>query len=108
MQKMQEIQVQSVGQEDPLEKEMATHSSTLAWSISWTEEPDGVTDSDMTEQLSTDLLYGCSCLHFRDEEMGLEHWNTLNMASQTLRLRGGFALVLKFMFSSFATLPQVF
>ena len=36
---MQEIQVQSLGQEDPLEKEMATHSSTLAWRIPWTEEP---------------------------------------------------------------------
>ena len=33
-----EIQVQSLGQEDPLEKEMATHSSTLAWRIPWTEE----------------------------------------------------------------------
>ena len=31
--------VQSLGQEDPLEKEMATHSSTLAWRIPWTEEP---------------------------------------------------------------------
>ena len=36
---MQETQVQSLGQEDPLEKEMATHSSTLAWRIPWTEEP---------------------------------------------------------------------
>ena len=36
---MQEIQVQSLGQEDPLEKEMATHSSILAWEILWTEEP---------------------------------------------------------------------
>ena len=35
---MREIQVQSLGQEDPLEKEMATHSSTLAWRIPWTEE----------------------------------------------------------------------
>ena len=35
---MQEIQFQSPGREDPLEKEMATHSSTLAWEISWTEE----------------------------------------------------------------------
>ena len=35
---MQETQVQSLGQEDPLEKEMATHSSTLAWKIPWTEE----------------------------------------------------------------------
>ena len=36
---MQETRVQSLGQEDPLEKEMATHSSTLAWKIPWTEEP---------------------------------------------------------------------
>ena len=38
---MQETQVRSLGQEDPLEKEMATHSSILAWRIPWTEEPDG-------------------------------------------------------------------
>ena len=36
---MQETQVQSLGGEDPLEKEMATHSSTLAWKIPWMEEP---------------------------------------------------------------------
>ena len=36
---MQESCVQSLGWEDPLEKEMATHSSTLAWKIPWTEEP---------------------------------------------------------------------
>ena len=36
---IQETQVQSLGQEDPLEKEMATHSSTLVWKIPWTEEP---------------------------------------------------------------------
>jgi len=36
---VQEMQVQSLGQEDPLEKEMATHSSTLAWRIPWTEKP---------------------------------------------------------------------
>ena len=35
---MQETQVQSLGWEDPLEKEMATHSSLLAWRIPWTEE----------------------------------------------------------------------
>ena len=34
-----ETQVRSLGQEDPLEKEMATHSSTLVWKIPWTEEP---------------------------------------------------------------------
>ena len=36
---MQEMWVRSLGQEDPLEKEMATHSSTLAWKIPWMEEP---------------------------------------------------------------------
>ena len=35
---MQETQVRSLGQEDPLEKEMATHASTLAWKIPWMEE----------------------------------------------------------------------
>ena len=39
---MQETWVQSMGGEDPLEEEMATHSSFLAWKISWTEEPDGL------------------------------------------------------------------
>ena len=37
----QEMQVQSLGWEDPLEKEMATHVSILAWEIPWTEEPSG-------------------------------------------------------------------
>ena len=37
---MQETWVRSLGWEDPLEKEMAAHSSTLAWEIPWTEEPD--------------------------------------------------------------------
>ena len=36
---VQETQIKSLGQEDSLEKEMATHSSTLAWRIPWTEEP---------------------------------------------------------------------
>ena len=36
---LRELRVQSLGQEDTLEKEMATHSSTLAWKIPWTEEP---------------------------------------------------------------------
>ena len=50
-----ETWVQSVGGEDPLDKEMATHSSIIAWKISWTEEP-GIQSiglqSDMTQQLN--------------------------------------------------------
>ena len=41
MQETQEMLVQSLGWEDPLEKGMATHSSILAWRISWTEDPGG-------------------------------------------------------------------
>ena len=36
---MQETRIQSLGQEDPLEQEMVTHSSTLAWKVPWMEEP---------------------------------------------------------------------
>ena len=42
MQKMQETWVQSLGRKDPLEKEMATEYSILAWKILWTKEPDGL------------------------------------------------------------------
>ena len=42
MQEIQEVWVESLGQEDPLEEEMATHSSILAWEIPWTEEPGGL------------------------------------------------------------------
>ena len=38
----QKMQIQSLGQEDPLEKDMATHSSIFAWKIPWTKEPGGL------------------------------------------------------------------
>ena len=52
-----ETQVQSLGWKDPLEEEMSTHSSILAWKISWTEKPGGLQswgckESDTTEQLT--------------------------------------------------------
>ena len=58
---MQEMWVRSLGREDPLEKEMATLSSTLAWRIPWTEEPGGLQsmgsqESDTTERLTHTLL----------------------------------------------------
>ena len=49
---MQETQVQSFGQDDSLEKAMATHSSILAWRITWTEEPDGL-QSMASQELDT-------------------------------------------------------
>ena len=58
MSEPQELRVLSLGQEDPLEEEMTTHSSILAWRIPWTEEPGGLQsmgsqESAMTKQLST-------------------------------------------------------
>ena len=50
---MQETQVQALGQEDPLEKEMATHSSILAWEISWTEKPGGLYSMGLQRVLVT-------------------------------------------------------
>ena len=54
---MQETWVQSLGGEDPLEEEMATHSNVLAWKIPWTEEPGGLQsmrsqESERTWQLN--------------------------------------------------------
>ena len=49
MQEMQETQVLSLGQEDPREEEMATHSSILAWEIPWTEEPGGLYSMGLQE-----------------------------------------------------------
>ena len=54
---MQETQARSLGWEDPLEEEMSTHSSILAWRIPWTEEPGGYSPwggkaSDTTERLT--------------------------------------------------------
>ena len=52
MPETQEMQVLSLGQEDPLEEGMATHSSILAWRIPWTEEP-GTLQSVVSAQLDT-------------------------------------------------------
>ena len=53
MKETQETWVRPLGQEDPLEYEMATHSSNLAWKIPWTEEPGGPRDP---KELDTTLL----------------------------------------------------
>ena len=57
---MQETRVRSLGQKDPLEREMATHSSILAWKIPWTEEPgrlQSAKESDRTERLTLSLYF---------------------------------------------------
>ena len=50
---MQETQVRSLGQEEPLEKEMATHSSILVWEVPWTEEPGGLKSMGLQESDTT-------------------------------------------------------
>ena len=54
---MQEMWVRSLGREDPLEVEMATHSSTLAWRIPWTEEPRGYSPWGHKELNMTEVTY---------------------------------------------------
>ena len=60
---MQETWVQSLGQEDPLEKEVATHSSILAWEIPWTEEPGGL-QSTGSQRLKNNWSTNTLTLHF--------------------------------------------
>ena len=58
---MQKTWVQSLGQEDPLEKGMATHSSILAWRILWTQEPDGLQSMGSKE---SDMVKWVTLSHF--------------------------------------------
>ena len=59
---MQETWVRFLGQEDPLKKEMATHSSTLAWKISWTEGPGGLQPMEL-QKVGHDLATEHICIH---------------------------------------------
>ena len=72
---MQDTQGRLLGQEDPLEKEMANHSSFLSWRIPWTEEPGGLLstglqESDLTEHLTLSLPWRT-----------LSIWPTVNILS---------------------------
>ena len=63
MQETKETWVLPLGQEDPLEKKMATHSSIIAWRIPWTKKPDGLQSTDsqgvsMTEALECARMQG--------------------------------------------------
>ena len=61
------MQAQTLGWEDPLEKEMAIHSSILAWEIPWTEEPGGLTESPRPwhhkESNRTECVHVCTHTH---------------------------------------------
>ena len=53
---MQEMQVWSLGQKDPLKKEMTIHSSILAWEIPWTEKPGGLQSTGVTNKVRHSLV----------------------------------------------------
>ena len=73
IQETQKMWVQSLGQEDPLEEETATHSSILAWKISWTEELDGLQSTGSQSQTRLNMhrhkqyLKEFVCLHRRSQ-----------------------------------------
>ena len=74
---MRETQVQALGWEDPLEKEMAIHSSTIAWKIPWTEEP-GRLQSMGLQRVRHDWLTSLS-LHLMNVYVlirEMENWDT--------------------------------
>ena len=74
---VRETQVQSLGWEDPLEKEMATHSSNLAWKIPWTEEPGGL------QSMGSQRVGHTERLHVRSAQILI--WNTpcVNVKSES-------------------------
>ena len=74
----QEMQIQSLSQEDPLEKEMATHSNILAWEIPWTEEyggysPWGYKELDMTQGLNNNNAISRESCVVKGESMPFEN-----------------------------------
>ena len=91
---MRETRVQSLGQEDPLEKEMATHSSVLAWKIPWMEQPGRLTVHGIAESDTTEQLHFFTNNHKIPMFSPLEFSHTLSYLSLStpvfgLRLRGG-------------------
>ena len=64
MKEPQEMQVWSLGQEDPLEEEVATHSSILAWEIPWTKEPVGLQSTGLQSQTGLSRHAGMNLIVF--------------------------------------------
>ena len=89
MSTMRETWVQSLGREDPLEKEMATHFSTLAWRIPWMEEPGGL--QSMESQSRTQLSdFTHSLTHSNVDSIGHPRGHDLGVIGYVdVQLRGG-------------------
>ena len=72
---MGKMQFRSLGREDPLEKGMATHSSIVAWEISWTEKP-GQLQSMGSQRVRQDCVTEHTCMLFTSDLRRLGVWNT--------------------------------
>ena len=64
---MRENWVQAPGREDPLEKEMATHSNTLAWKIPWTEEPGGLQSMEL-QRVGQDFTFTFPSINAQEQK----------------------------------------
>ena len=71
MQKLQEMQVQSLGQKDPLDEGMATHSNNLVWKIPWTEQPGGLLSTGL-QRVRHDVAHN-ACTH---EDFRIKHFSS--------------------------------
>ena len=73
---MREIRVRSLGWEDPLEKEMATHSSILAWRIPWTEEPGGLQSTGVAKSRTrlSDFTFTFNFWWLSGKESACQFW----------------------------------
>ena len=94
---MRETWVRSLGKEDPLEKEMATHSSIVTWRIPWMEEPDSPWDgkeSDMTERLHFNFHF--KVILIKSVTTGHEHVLYTDEEKQNTKCKGDLCILIKF------------
>ena len=78
MQEMQETRVQSPGQEDSLEKEISTHSSSLAWEIPWKEEPGGLQSVELERVRHDEHTCAGTHTHIHTHTRHPRLWSSLN------------------------------
>ena len=78
---MQEMWVQSLDQEDPLEEGMATHSSILAWRIPWTEQPGGLQSIGLQSWTRLQRLITHTCIKYSEDVPDIQESKNLSFIS---------------------------